>query len=103
MKELMRGGKNMNCHGNNQNHGGDGKKQNPLKHMLIMALCCGLPMLIVAVLPFIKIGGGAKAAFASIAPFICPLMMVFMLPMMFRGMKREDCCHGNKDEKKGNC
>lgn len=88
----------MNCHGNNHNHGGNGKKTNPIKHMLMMVLCCGLPMLIVAVLPFIKIGGGAKAALASIAPFICPLMMVFMLPMMFKGMKKEDCCHEKKDE-----
>jgi archaellum biogenesis protein FlaJ (TadC family) len=90
----------MNCHGNNHNHNGGGKKHNPIKHMLMMVLCCGLPVLLVGILPFIKIGGGAKALIATISPFICPLMMLFMIPMMFKGMKKEDCCHGKKDESK---
>lgn len=87
----------MNCHGNNHDQDGKSKKHNPIKHMLMMVLCCGLPILLIGVLPFLKIGGGSKALIASIAPFICPLMMVFMIPMMFKGMKKEDCC-GKKEQ-----
>lgn len=89
----------MNCHGNNHK---DGKKHSPIKHMLMMVLCCGLPFLIVAILPFINIGAGFKAGIAAITPFICPLMMIFMIPMMFKGMKNEDCCskkNAESDEK----
>lgn len=85
----------MNCHGNKQN--GENKKHNPMKHMLMMVLCCGLPFIVLSILPFINIGGGVKTAIAGIAPFMCPLMMVLMMGMMFKGMKHRDCC--NKKEK----
>ena len=84
----------MNCHGNNKN--GENKKHNPIKHMLMMVLCCGLPFILVAILPFLNIRGGFKAALTGIAPFICPLMMLIMIPMMFKGMKHGNCCSGKK-------
>lgn len=87
----------MNCHGNKN---GENKKHNPIKHMLMMVLCCGLPFLLVAVLPFLNIGGGFKALITGIAPFICPLMMLLMIPMMFRGMKNGGCCARKKDASK---
>lgn len=84
----------MNCHGdNNQNNS---KRHNPIRHMLMMVLCCGLPILLLGVLPFLKIGGGFKALIATVAPFICPLMMIFMIPMMLKGMKKENCCGSKK-------
>lgn len=85
----------MNCHGNNKN--GENKKHNPIKHMIMMVLCCGLPLLIVSVLPFISIGEGFKTVISGIAPFMCPIMMIFMIPMMVRGMKNGDCCSKNKE------
>lgn len=85
----------MNFHVNNHK---DNKKHSPIKHMLMMALCCGLPFLLVAVLPFINMGLGFKAGLATLIPFICPIMMIFMIPMMLKGMKKEGCC-SNKNEK----
>jgi len=85
----------MKCHGDNKNT--NNKKHGPIKHMLMMVLCCGLPILIVGVLPFLNIGGGSKALLASITPFICPIMMLFMIPMMFKSMKNGDCCSGKKE------
>jgi hypothetical protein len=85
----------MNCHGNNKN--GENKKHNPIKHMLMMVLCCGLPFILLAILPFINIGGGFKTVIGGIAPFICPIMMVLMMGMMFKGSKHGDCCSGKKE------
>lgn len=65
--------------------------------MLMMSLCCGLPLLIVSVLPLINIGTGFKAGLAALTPFICPLMMIFMIPMMFKGVKKEDCCRSKNE------
>lgn len=85
----------MKCHGDNKNT--NNKKHGPLKHMIMMVLCCGLPILIVGVLPFLNIGGGSKVVLATITPFICPIMMLFMIPMMFKSMKNGDCCSGKKE------
>lgn len=84
----------MNCHKNNK----DNKTHNSIRHMFMMALCCGLPILVVGTLPFLSFAGPrVKAILVSITPFICPIMMIFMLPMMLKGMKKEDCC-SNKEE-----
>jgi len=86
----------MNCHGN-KNENGKAKKHSPIKHMLMMVFCCGLPLLLIGILPFINIGGEFKIAIAGVIPFICPLMMMFMIPMMFKSMKREECCSEKKE------
>ncbi|MEG0773842.1 hypothetical protein [Clostridium sp.] len=85
----------MKCHGDNNN---TNKKHNPIKHMLMMVLCCGLPILIVGAIPLLNIGGGFKALLLTISPFICPIMMLFMIPMMFKSMKGGDCCSGKKGQ-----
>jgi hypothetical protein len=85
----------MNCHGNNKN--GENKKHNPMKHMLMMVLCCGLPFIIIGALSFINIGTGLKTVIGGIAPFICPIMMVFMMGMMFKGSKHGGCCSKKKE------
>ena len=61
-------------------------KHNHKGHMLHMVLCCGLPLLVLLVLALI----GYKGALLSIAPFICPIMMLVMMPMMMRGHGK-DC------------
>ena len=62
-------------------------KNNHKKHLLHMALCCGLPLLILLALPLI----GYKGILLNIAPFICPIMMLVMMTMMMRGNGRS--CH----------
>lgn len=86
----------MNCH-ENKNENGKAKKHSPIKHMLMMVFCCGLPLLIIGILPFINIGGGSKIAIAGVVPFICPLMMMFMIPMMLKSIKGEACCSEKKE------
>lgn len=61
-------------------------------HLLHMALCCGLPLLILLVLPLI----GYKGILLSIAPLICPIMMLVMMPMMMRG--HGNSRHNNSDQ-----
>lgn len=82
----------MNCHGDNK-----GNKSNhnhsPLKHMLHMVICCGLPIVLLAVLPMVsRLSPGASIAISKIVPFICPLMMFAMIPMMMGGNKKRSCC-----------
>ncbi|EQB86142.1 hypothetical protein J2Z44_002700 [Clostridium punense] len=87
----------MKCHGDNNE---TNKKHSPIKHMLMMVLCCGLPFLIIGAIPLLNIGGGFKALLLTISPFICPIMMLFMIPMMFKSMKGGSCCSGKEGESK---
>jgi hypothetical protein len=88
----------MNCHGNNQEKQGN-HKHSPLKHMLHMVLCCGLPIVIIGLLPVIsRFSPGVSRILGVIAPFICPIMMVGMMGMMFRGNKRKSCCDDTNQE-----
>ena len=85
-------------------HENDGKKENKgahcsMKHMLMMVLCCGLPILLIIALPFLKIGStGFRVTLASIIPFLFPVMMLFMIPMMLKGSKEGKSCHDNKEK-----
>ncbi len=91
----------MNCHEDNKKKQG-GHKHSPLKHVLHMALCCGLPILIIGFLPLIaKFSPEAGRTLGKIAPFLCPIMMFAMLPMMMGGKKKGGCCD-NKNENHGN-
>lgn len=94
----------MNCHGNNNENNNENKgrhNHNPIKHLLHMILCCGLPVLIFLSLPFIaRVSPGSSRILAVIAPFICPLMMIGMIPMMFGGRKnnkRSSCCENKEN------
>ena len=82
----------MKCHEDNK--GGQGAhKHSPLKHMLHMALCCGLPIIIIGSLPLItRFSPATGGILGRIAPFLCPILMISMLPMMFRGNKKGSCC-----------
>ncbi len=90
----------MNCHGNHNDSGNNQNKKHKghLSHMLMMALCCGAPIIILLLVPFLINNGGAAIAkpLATIAPFICPIMMVFMIPMMLKG-------HSSKSSQKDEC
>lgn len=82
----------MNCHDDNKGNQG-AHKHSPLKHVLHMALCCGLPLVIIGFLPLIaRYSPAAGGVLGKIAPFLCPVLMMLMLPMMFRKDKKGNCC-----------
>lgn len=87
----------MNCckndHENHENH--HRQKKGHSSHMLMMVLCCGLPLLLLASLPLIsRFFPGAYGTIALIIPFLCPLMM---LPMMLGGMINKKNPESQKD------
>jgi len=76
-------------------------KHSPLKHMVHMVICCGLPIVILFFLPLItKISPSTGSVVLRIVPFLCPVMMIFMMPMMMRGNKKESCCDKTIEDKK---
>ena len=80
----------MNCHEDKNGMKGD-HKHSPLKHVLHMAICCGLPIGIILLLPFIaRVNPGASRILGIIAPFICPVMMIGMFGMMSRGNRKSN-------------
>lgn len=82
-----------NNKGTNNNH-----RHGPMKHIIHMILCCGLPVIIILSLPFIaRYNPAAAGILGFIAPFICPVMMGGMLFMMF-GKKKASCCDETKTE-----
>ncbi len=94
-------GLSMNYHGDKKERQGN-HNHSPLKHVLHMALCCGLPILIIGFLPLIaKSSPEAGRMLGKIAPFLCPIMMIAMLPMMFGSKKKRSCCD-NTDESQDN-
>ena len=66
----------------------DHKHKGHLSHILMMVLCCGFPLGLFLLLPFIgSIIPGSKGVIGSVIPFLCPLMMILMIPMMMNGNK----------------
>ena len=89
----------MKCHSNNNDDQG-GHKHSPLKFMLHMILCCGLPIVILASLPLItRFSGSTGGTIAKIVPFICPIMMISMMFMMRGSNKKSSCCDKNPNDK----
>lgn len=85
----------MKCNHDNK----ENQKHNPIRHMLHMILCCGLPIIIIFSLPFIaRISPTAAGALGFLAPFLCPVMMGGMLFFMFR-KEKTDCCSPAQNDK----
>ncbi len=82
----------------NNNHESGQKKHSPLRHALMMALCCGLPFVLILFLPAIISVFPAAAFLGGIVPFLCPVLMGLMMFMMMRGNGRHTGCHGEKQE-----
>jgi hypothetical protein len=66
---------------------GMGKKG--LKGMLLMAACCGAPLLLVLVLPMLgsALGSLGVSALNTLALLACPVGMALMMWMMMRGQQ----------------
>jgi hypothetical protein len=62
-----------------------------LKGMLLMAACCGAPLLILLVLPLAgtTLGGVGASALSMLAYLACPIGMALMMWMMLRGQRAE--------------
>lgn len=77
----------------NQGHG-------RLNHMLHMIICCGLPIILILSLPAISaFSPNTGRVISKVIPFLCPIMMIFMMPRMM-GNNRENCDHTTKQESK---
>ncbi|MDF2473124.1 MAG: uncharacterized protein K0R21_906 [Anaerocolumna sp.] len=75
-------------------------KHSPIKHMLHMIVCCGLPIIIILSLPFVtKLSPQLATFLGVIAPFICPIMMGGMMFMMFNGNKKKAMNESTIEEK----
>ena len=80
----------MNCHGgNNQDHNHHvNEKKGHGRHMLLMVLGCAIPIVLLLLLPVFKINSPAIKSFLPFAVLLlCPLMHIFMMPMMSRKNK----------------
>ena len=84
----------------NENQKKDDHKHRPMNHMIMMLLCCGLPIILLLIVPFLGIFGTKfKFTIASIIPFLCPIMMLFMIPMVLKSSKDgKSCCSENKEK-----
>lgn len=83
-KDGMRsdGGHGSCCGGNHKGH-------NPMKYMIHMILCCGLPLLILFTLPYVaRTNPRVAGILGIITPFICPLMMGGMMLFIFGNTKK---------------
>lgn len=62
----------------------------------MMILCCGVPILLFFVISMLGANFTAlKAVLISILPFLCPAMMLLMIPMMFMKSKGRGESHEN--------
>lgn len=92
----------MNCHKDNKEKQGS-HKHSPLKHVLHMALCCGIPIVIIGFLPLIaRYSPATGGILGKIAVFICPVMMMLMLLMMFKRDKKGSCCDDSNENNDNN-
>ncbi|MEY8000515.1 hypothetical protein AB8U03_09970 [Clostridium sp. Mt-5] len=70
-----------------------------ISHMLMMVLCCAIPIILVASLPFLGLAPRFKIMLAAAAPFICPIMMLLMVIVMFMHSKKNKCCNDMEENK----
>lgn len=62
-----------------------GKVKRHMPHWLHMVLCCGIPVILLLLLPYIgRLMPGSSKILALVIPFICPVMMGFMMFSMIR-------------------
>lgn len=77
------------CNDKNEEQKHESKKRlGNLKHLFMMILCCGAPLLLVSLLPVISaVIPGSENLLRTITPFLCPILMIGMIPMMVKEWK----------------
>lgn len=66
------------------------------KHMVLMLLCCLIPIALFAGIRYFNIGTNGLGRYSGILFLLCPLMHIFMMKgMMGHG---KDNCHGDKKQ-----
>lgn len=85
--------KNNVTNSQDENQTGADKHGGHKSHMKMLAVCCGVPLLLLLLLPLL----GYKGFLLGILPFICPIMMVAMMPMMM-GMRKGKEAQKNIDQ-----
>jgi hypothetical protein len=90
----------MNCCGDHENDGAKKKSHSKsrLSHMWMMLLCCGAPVILLGVISLLGTGfPEVRAVLTNILPYVCPIFMIAMIPMMLRHGKHDG---DSKDEKR---
>lgn len=78
----------MNCHGSKD--GNKNGRKGHGKHMLLMALGCLVPIMLLLMLPSFKVENPILTGILPFAIFLlCPLMHIFMMAFMFRKDKKD--------------
>lgn len=89
---------------NNAPDGGnkqENKHKGHMSHILMMAFCCGAPIILLLLLPLIGTGiPWLRGALSTLIPFICPVMMIVMIPMMFRKNKGNESGNSHCETKR---
>lgn len=80
----------MKCCDNEKELKHENNHRGHMSHILMMVLCCGAPFIFLLMLPIIgNINPGIKTLIFTVLPFLCPIMMIIMMPMMFKGNKEK--------------
>jgi hypothetical protein len=79
----------MNCHNNNEHNSREDvttNKKTHMKHMILMVLCCAIPIILLLVLPILNLPeGGNLSSFLSFGIFLlCPLLHIVMMKGMMK-------------------
>lgn len=76
----------MSCCNNNQGpNGHENGHKGHSRHMLLMILCCAIPVVLLLLLPFLGINNPLIRSILSFGMLlICPLMHIMMIPLLFR-------------------
>lgn len=91
----------QNQDGRNPHHQNEAQHQKGhLSHLWMMALCCGAPLALALLVPLL--GSGLvwlRPVLLGVLPFLCPIMMVAMVPAMLlfnkrRQRRQDDAPHG---------
>jgi len=61
--------------------------------MWMMVLCCGTPLLLLLIISLLGTGFSGKIFLIGALPFICPILMLIMMPMMFMKKDGSGDCH----------
>jgi hypothetical protein len=74
------------------------KQHNHGKHMILMLLCCLIPIILFGAVRYFNLGSNGLGRYSSLLFLLCPLMHVFMMGGMMG--KGKQSCHEEKVEER---